>query len=63
MKLKPLNARIGRTRAESVVQSVRLPIDLVEEAKQVAKQHETSLSTLVETALRQIITKLNKQGV
>jgi predicted HicB family RNase H-like nuclease len=45
------------------VQSVRLPIDLVEEAKQVAEEHQTSLSTLVEASLRQIITKLNRQGI
>jgi hypothetical protein len=35
----------------------------VEEAKQVAKEHQTSYSALVETALRQIIAKLNRQGI
>jgi predicted HicB family RNase H-like nuclease len=60
MELRKWNKRTGRTRAETRVVSVRIPVELHESVKKLAEAEGSSVSAVCETSLERALKTVKK---
>jgi predicted HicB family RNase H-like nuclease len=63
MELRKWQSRTGRDESQTRIVSVRLPVDLHEAAKQLAKSEGSSVTALVEQSLSKALRSANKKGL